>query len=181
MVSLQAYFHSWGNTVPGIQTFVCYTRDTIGYIEIALVVSKNSLLLPPAWVSHDMPGTFITIYSQVEESLFSTNLFLAFLKLRIFTQSIFYSYLKSFFIHLKYFEGCFGLSKIQHSEITRIGLRALFYTHSLKHGIKIKNMPVLIGEAAYYSRKKADLNSRSSPSRSSCSATNLQHDSGQMI
>ena len=128
-----------------------------------------------------MPGTFITIYSQVEESLFSTNLFLAFLKLRIFTQSIFYSYLKSFFIHLKYFEGCFGLSKIQHSEITRIGLRALFYTHSLKHGIKIKNMPVLIGEAAYYSRKKADLNSRSSPSRSSCSATKLPHDSGQMI
>lgn len=102
-----------------------------------------------------MPRTFIIIYSQVEESLYSTNLFLAFLKLRIFTQSIFYSYLKSFFIHLKYFEGCFGLSRIQHSEITRISLIALFYTHSLKHRIKVKNTP--IGEAACYSRKKAGL------------------------
>ena len=119
-----------------------------------------------------MPRTFRIIYSQVEKSLYSTNLFLAFLKLRIFTQSIFYSYLKSFFIHLKYFEGCFGLSRIQHSEITRMSLIALFHTHSLKHGIKVKNVPILIGEAACYSRKKAGLNSWSSHSRSSCSAAN---------
>lgn len=124
-----------------------------------------------------LPRTF-KIYTQyLKETVQATNLFLAFLKLRIFIQGIFYCSPESLFIDFKYSKGRFGLNKTNTQFIiTQQNTSGLYILHRPQNLSKGQNISLLTAEA-HDEANKAGQDQGPGPSPTTHSPSN----SGQII